>query len=168
MAGRFRQDLMYRLNAVTIKLPPLRERVDDIPLLAAHFARRSAPSPVRFSSEALSVLTRYYWPGNVRELENAVLHAVSMADDVIYPEHLPERVRVSLGSATESDGGTDTLDGLNGAASTYPTLAEMEVRYVTRVLQSTKGNKQAAAKILDIDRKTLSRIVARGGDVEAS
>ena len=167
-AGRFRQDLMYRLNAVTIKLPPLRERVDDIPLLAAHFARRSAPSPVRFSSEALSVLTRYYWPGNVRELENAVLHAVSMADDVIYPEHLPERVRVSLGSAAESDGGTDTLDGLNGAASTYPTLAEMEVRYVTRVLQSTNGNKQAAAKILDIDRKTLSRIVARGGDVEAS
>jgi DNA-binding NtrC family response regulator len=165
-AGRFRQDLMYRLNAVTIKLPPLRERVEDIPLLAAHFARRSAPTPVRFSSEALTVLTRYYWPGNVRELENAVLHAVSMADDVIYPEHLPERVRVSLGPANVSDA-VDTFAGLNGAASTYPTLAEMEVRYVTRVLESTNGNKQAAAKILDIDRKTLSRIVARGNDAEA-
>jgi len=166
-AGRFRQDLMYRLNAVTIKLPPLRERVEDIPLLAAHFARRSAPTPVRFSSEALTVLTRYYWPGNVRELENAVLHAVSMADDVIYPEHLPERVRVSLGAGTESDGAADALAALNGAAATYPTLAEMEVRYVTRVLESTNGNKQAAAKILDIDRKTLSRIVARGNDAEA-
>ena len=166
-AGRFRQDLMYRLNAVTIKLPPLRERVEDIPLLAAHFARRSAPSPVRFSSEALTVLTRYNWPGNVRELENAVLHAVSMADDVIYPEHLPERVRSSLGSAAGSDGTAEAFAGLNGSASTYPTLAEMEVRYVTRVLESTNGNKQAAAKILDIDRKTLSRIVARGNDAEA-
>ena len=165
--GRFRQDLMYRLNAVTIKLPNLRERVEDIPLLAAHFARRAAPSAVRFSPEALAVLTRYWWPGNVRELENAVLHAVSMADDVIYPEHLPERVRVSFESMPESEAATDPLSVLAEGASRFPTLAEMETRYVTRVLESTNGNKQAASKILDIDRKTLSRIVARGNAADA-
>ena len=166
--GRFRQDLMYRLNAVTIKLPPLRERVEDIPLLAAHFARRSAPSAVRFSPEALAVLTRYWWPGNVRELENAVLHAVSMSDDVVYPEHLPERVRASIESPVDANGSADALASTDGGSPKFPTLAEMEVRYVTRVLESTNGNKQAAAKILDIDRKTLSRIVARGTEADAS
>lgn len=166
-AGRFRQDLMYRLNAVTIKLPPLRERIEDISLLAAHFARRSAPTAVRFSPEALAMLTRYWWPGNVRELENAVLHAVSMADDVIYPEHLPERVRASSEPVEHSQGSTDPLSALTEGTSAFPTLAEMETRYVTRVLESTNGNKQAASKILDIDRKTLSRIVARGNETEA-
>jgi DNA-binding NtrC family response regulator len=167
-AGRFRQDLMYRLNAVTIELPPLRQRAEDIPLLADHFAKRSGRERARFSREALDVLTRYAWPGNVRELENAVLHAVSMADDVIYPEHLPERVRIgrpagSVSGATEvqSDGGHSPSAG---GPTGFPTLAEMETRYVRRVLESTNGNKQAAAKILDIDRKTLSRIVARNGD----
>ena len=165
-AGRFRQDLMYRLNAVTIKLPPLRERIEDISLLAAHFARRSAASAVRFSPESLAILTRYWWPGNVRELENAVLHAVSMSDDVIYPEHLPERVRVSFDSV-DPERHSDTLSGLAEGAIAFPTLAEMETRYVTRVLESTNGNKQAASKILDIDRKTLSRIVARGSEADA-
>ena len=167
-AGRFRQDLMYRLNAVTIKLPPLRERVEDIPLLATHFARRSAPSAVRFSPESLAVLTRYWWPGNVRELENAVLHAVSMSDDVVYPEHLPERVRASIESPVDANGSADALASTDGGSPKFPTLAEMEVRYVTRVLESTNGNKQAAAKILEIDRKTLSRIVARGTEADAS
>lgn len=158
--GRFRQDVMYRLNAVTIKLPPLRERTEDIPLLAAHFASRVASERVHFSREASQTLKRYPWPGNVRELENAVLHAVSMADDTIYPEHLPERVRLAV-----SDPLVDAVSDTAAAAtadSDLPTLGEMEVRYVTRVLDHTGGNKQAAARILNIDRKTLSRILARG------
>lgn len=162
--GRFRQDLMYRLNAVTIKLPPLRERVEDIPLLASHFASRVSSTKAPFSNEASQILKRYPWPGNVRELENAVFHAVSMADDVIYPEHLPERVRldsVDPLSDVVAANGSLAADG-----TTLPgellTLAEMEVKYVTRVLDHTGGNKQAAARILNIDRKTLSRILARG------
>ena len=164
-AGRFRQDLMYRLNAVTIELPPLRQRAEDIPLLADHFARRSGRERARFSREAVDVLTRYSWPGNVRELENAVLHAVSMADDVIYPEHLPDRVRVGRpgGTSAAASAPADPLAAFTRGTAGFSTLAEMEARYVTRVLESTNGNKQAAAKILDIDRKTLSRIVARNG-----
>jgi DNA-binding NtrC family response regulator len=162
--GRFRQDLMYRLNAVTIKLPPLRDRVEDIPLLAAHFASRVSSTKAHFSSKASQMLKKYSWPGNVRELENAVLHAVSMADDAIYPEHLPERVRLSASdplSGVVTENGGVPADAVM-ATQDLPTLAEMEVRYVTRVLDHTDGNKQAAARILNIDRKTLSRILARG------
>jgi len=156
--GRFRQDLMYRLNAVTIKLPPLRERVEDIPLLASHFASRVASAKSHFSAKASQMLKKYPWPGNVRELENAILHAVSMADDVIYPEHLPERVRLNSSDPVSEELPTSGQSGIGELS----TLADMEVRYVTRVLDHTGGNKQAAARILNIDRKTLSRILARG------
>ena len=163
--GRFRQDLMYRMNAVTIKLPPLRERAEDIPLLASHFASRVAASKVSFAADASKTLKSYPWPGNVRELENAVLHAVSMADDVIYPEHLPERVRTNGSHAgphsSQHASGADLLD-IEFVSGEIPSLAEMEVRYVTRVLHYTGGNKQAAARVLNIDRKTLGRILARG------
>jgi DNA-binding NtrC family response regulator len=150
-AGRFRKDLMYRLNAVTIKLPPLRERVEDIPLLALHFAARSAVPGVSFAEETLQMLKNYSWPGNVRELENAVLHAVSMSDDVIYPD----AELTGAGLAAPYAGAY-----MNGEIQ-FLTLAEMETKYVSRVLGSTKGNKQAAARILNIDRKTLSRIISR-------
>jgi len=162
--GRFRQDLMYRMNAVTIKLPPLRERTEDIPLLASHFASRVAASKVSFSADASKALKSYAWPGNVRELENAVLHAVSMADDVIYPEHLPERVRTNgaAGHQPLHSNGGDPLEVEFDSGGDIPSLAEMEVRYVTRVMQYTGGNKQAAARVLNIDRKTLTRILARG------
>ena len=161
--GRFRQDLMYRLNAVTIKLPPLRERAEDIPLLASYFASRVSSAKAPFSSEAAEKLKRYPWPGNVRELENAVFHAVSMADDVIYPEHLPERVRLDSADAlSDVVSGNGSISSAGAATGEFVTLADMEVRYVTRVLDHTGGNKQAAARILNIDRKTLSRILARG------
>ena len=162
--GRFRQDLMYRLNAVTIKLPPLRERAEDIPLLASYFASRVSSAKAPFSSESAEKLKRYPWPGNVRELENAVFHAVSMADDVIYPEHLPERVRNDSADPLSDVVSMNGSDPSSSPAATAEllTLADMEVRYVTRVLDHTGGNKQAAARILNIDRKTLSRILARG------
>src|SRR5262245_4716254 len=103
--GRFRQDLLYRLNAVTIHLPPLRERREDIRPLATHFAARTAgPSvrPVSFAKEALWLLENYDWPGNVRELENAVVRAVALSDQFVRPEDLPERVRRSFKYDNES------------------------------------------------------------------
>ncbi len=169
--GRFRQDLMYRLNAVTIQLPPLRERVEDIPLLAAHFARQTRQS-VRFSDTALEMLKNYNWQGNVRELENAVLHAASMCDGVIYPEHLPERLRrfsaVSRDtnfSGIQSDSINDLLPPPEDNGKWLP-LAEIEAKYVAQVLAHTGGNKQAAARLLNIDRKTLSRIIQRNEAVK--
>lgn len=164
--GRFRQDLMYRLNAVTICLPPLRERVEDIQLLAEHFASaagRSGAPAIRFSAAALELMKRYSWPGNVRELENSVLHAASMTDDVVYPDHLPERIREfdrEMFSA-ESNGDPSSSSNSNGPLAP---LADIEAAYVAKVLAHTGGNKQAAARILQIDRKTLTRILARNGE----
>ncbi len=159
--NRFRQDLMYRLNAVTIELPPLRERIEDIPLLAKHFAgqmRLPGAAPVEFSSPAIEMLKKYRWQGNVRELENAVLRAVSMCDDIIYPEHLPLRICNFTDEALES---ATVADSPTSLKREWLTLAVMEAKYTAQVLSSTGGNKQAAARILDIDRKTLTRIVNR-------
>jgi two-component system, NtrC family, response regulator AtoC len=159
--GRFRQDLMYRLNAVTIYLPPLRERLEDIPLLAEHFARQVKPDgngAPPFSPAALRLLESYNWQGNVRELENAVLHAVSLSDDVIYPEHLPARIRFFEEFPA---GGGEASETAARTGENWLTLAEMEEKYVAQVLAHTGNNKQAAARLLNIDRKTLSRIVNR-------
>jgi DNA-binding NtrC family response regulator len=160
-AGRFRQDLMYRLNGITIELPPLRERREDIPMLAEHFLVSSGvggESTREFSREALDVMKSYNWPGNVRELENAVLHAISMSDSAIYPEHLPARMQ---GSAHAADTAVSLDDGEPGKDQRWMTLAEAEAEYVAKVLKHTSNNKQAASRILNIDRKTLSRIANR-------
>ncbi len=161
-AGRFRQDLMYRLNAVTIELPSLRERVEDILLLAQHFAKKVRPdntSPIRFSDAVIRILESYDWPGNVRELENAILHSVSLADDVVNVEHLPTRIRdyreVSEHAAQSAEAEREHPGGK------WKSLAEVETAYANKVLLHTGGNKQAAARLLNIDRKTLSRIIAR-------
>ena len=163
--GRFRQDLMYRLNAVTINLPPLRERREDIPLLAAFFAERVLPldSPkITFSQAALEMLQNADWQGNVRELENAVLHAVSLADQIIYPEHLPLRVQKPNSNSVQFN---ETISNFVNEPAVNPqewnSLAEMHTKYVRQVLEHTKGNKQAAARLLQIDRKTLARIIGR-------
>ena len=159
--GRFRQDLMYRLNAVTIELPPLRERRQDIQMLAKHFLNNTElrSSVAReFSAEALTLLEGYDWPGNVRELENAVLHAASLSDQTIYPDHLPVRIRESvreIGPSSFNDEGEEV--------QRWVTLAEMETDYIGKVLKHTGNNKQAASRILNIDRKTLTRIANRTG-----
>ncbi len=157
--GKFRQDLMYRLNAVTITLPPLRERLDDIPLLVAHFARKAALEncePARFSPETLHTLQRYNWPGNVRELENAVLRGISLSDGTVYPEHLPPQVRLAVGTLTKAE------PEVSSKSDPPKPLAVAEYEHVVRVLEYTGGNKNAAARLLQIDRKTLSRIIERG------
>lgn len=166
---RFRQDLMYRLNAVTIHLPPLRERAEDIPLLAEHFAsrlRQADSPPITFSRPALEMLKNYDWTGNIRELENAILHAASLSDDVIYPEHLPARIRQFYEAPPARLQMTETPTEnysvpLSQSAQKWLPLAEMEAKYVAQVLVHTGGNKQAAARLLDIDRKTLMRIIKR-------
>ncbi len=160
--NRFRQDLMYRLNAVTIELPTLRERAQDIPLLAEHFAAQIRPpgaQSVKFSSAAIETLKKYGWQGNVRELQNAVLHAVSMCDDIIYPEHLPLRIRNFIEEPATTTNAADSPVSLK--SEEWLTLAGMEAKYTAQVLASTGGNIQAAARILNIDRKTLTRIVNR-------
>ena len=168
--GRFRQDLMYRLNAVTIQLPPLRERVEDIPLLAEYFARRmplADGSHVTFSPAALEMLKNYNWEGNVRELENAVLHAASLSNEIIYPEHLPDTIQnFSAESSTEAEVGKSPAEAVMSAAQTddeWLTLAALEAKYASKVLAHTGWNKQAAARLLGIDYKTLTRIIKRHG-----
>lgn len=152
--GAFREDLFYRLNVVTIVLPPLRERKDDIPLLANHFLQKFTESYGKaishISPEALERLVQYSWPGNVRELENTIERAVILSTHpIILPEDLPPAI----------------LRATEGAIPVFPErllpLKEIEKSYVLRVLQQTKGNKKKAAEILGIDRTTLYRILGR-------
>jgi DNA-binding NtrC family response regulator len=156
-AGRFREDLFYRLNTVSIRLPPLRDRREDILVLAQSFAERvfSLKSPVRFSREALELLERYPWPGNIRELENAVVRATAVCDGTIRVKDLPERIeKYSPDAASKQMAAADS-------PKEYLPISEIEARYVRDVLSHTRGNKQAAARLLGIDRKRLDRMIKR-------
>ncbi|KPL06441.1 Fis family transcriptional regulator [bacterium SM23_57] len=144
--GTFREDLFFRLNVLTVDIPPLRERGDDIIYLARHFAENFSKefgkqSP-RFSDEALQVLRSYYWPGNIRELQNVVQRIVVMTDsDLIEVPDLPSLMRFSALNKSGFD----------------RTLEEVEIEYIRNVLASVDGNKSKAAEILNIDRKTLRK-----------
>jgi DNA-binding NtrC family response regulator len=163
VAGRFRKDLFYRLNGMSIVLPPLRERREDIMPLAKSFAERvhSLSPTVSFSSDALVLLEKYPWPGNIRELENAVVRAVAMCDGIIRAQDLPELVRNHrvpiLGGPAPTAAAAPAID------DEWPSLARLEGRYVARVLVRTSGNKQKAARLLEVDRKTLNRMIDRHG-----
>ena len=161
--GRFRQDLLYRLNAVTIHLPPLRERRDDIRPLAKYFADRTMATeagPIGFSKEALWMLENYEWPGNIRELENAIVRATALCDQVVRPEDLPERIRRSFKTPIKETNGARGAPPSNDDEILL-SLSEVERRHILRVLTSTGGNKQAAARMLGIDRTTLQRKLER-------
>lgn len=163
--GNFREDLMYRLNAVTLNLPPLRERIEDIPIFIEHFAKRVRPQDdqtVNFPDETMKILTQYEWQGNVRELENAVLHAVSMSDRIVYPENLPARILRSVENCSDKSLEPGSLIETNKSSEKeWLSLADFQHKYVEQVLEHTGGNKQAAARLLNIDRKTLSRMIKR-------
>lgn len=158
-AGRFRNDLFYRLNADSVVLPPLRERGEDIPLLAQSFVDRvySFSPAVKFSPEALALLGHYGWPGNIRELENAVVRAVGVCDGTIKVKDLPQRVR----NYTQKQAANGENGGNGAIREEWVPLSEIEGRYVAQVLEHTRGNKQAAARVLAVDRKTLDRMIKR-------
>ncbi|HUB09551.1 MAG TPA: sigma-54 dependent transcriptional regulator, partial [Myxococcales bacterium] len=143
--GRFREDLYYRLNVVTIRLPPLRERPEDLPLLAEHFVRKHAQNEnARLSNEALALLTAYRWPGNVRELENVIARALALnASGAIVPDDLPDSIR-QPGAAPASGAPAKLFEG-------RPQLSEIDRRYAELVLSETGGNKSKAAEVLGID-----------------
>lgn len=161
-AGKFRQDLFYRLNAVSIVLPPLRERREDILPLAQSFAERvdSRGAPTFFSQEALDSLQLYPWPGNIRELENTIVRAVALCDGRIRRQDLPERVR-NYQEKHPAEASKEAKTISPEVEDELPSLAEMERQHVTKVLAHTKGNKQAAARLLNVDRKTLDRMIKR-------
>lgn len=163
-AGRFRQDLFYRLNAVSIRLPTLRERREDIPLLIEAFVPVSGRKKLKFSLEAIEMLHRYPWPGNVRELEHAVTRSVAMCDGTVLAQDLPERIRNHWDSITKTRNG----DLGYGQAQDWPSLENVEADYVARALAHSNWNKQATARLLHIDRKTLERMIKRHNIVRVS
>jgi DNA-binding NtrC family response regulator len=157
-ANRFREDLFFRLQVVTVRVPPLRDRKSDVPLLVRHFlvrhgARLGRPVP-RVAPEVMTELERYDFPGNVRELSHVVERAMLMArEGVITVADLPPEVtRASEPSSRQNDG---------AIVADWPTLSVLERRYIDRVLSRTGGNKTRAAEVLGVDRRTLNRLFAR-------
>jgi DNA-binding NtrC family response regulator len=148
--GAFREDLYYRLRVVEIALPPLRERVVDIPILAKHLVRRAAAAagyaePV-IGPDALATLVAHRWPGNVRELENCLTRAaVLAAGSVIRDQHL------------------GLIDRSATATGPLPSLEELEREHVQRVLAFTEGQKNRAADILGVSRPRLNRLLQKHG-----
>jgi DNA-binding NtrC family response regulator len=151
-AGRFREDLYYRLNVVSLTLPALRERREDIPLLINHFLARfggTGTPPKTLASETLRLLMAYGWPGNVRELANAIERLVILAPGpVVTPDDLPPNLRAAIGPPPLP---------ARGPAS----LSEMERVHIARVLSETGGKKMQAARLLGIDIKTLNQKIKR-------
>ncbi len=154
--GTFREDLYYRINVVSLTLPPLRERDEDIPLLVGHFIekynRETGKQVGKVHPDTMDILIDYAWPGNVRELENAIGHAfVHCRGDIILPEHLPQDIS-EAGSA-----GTET------ALKMLESLEDVEKAAITEMLKRCKGNRSRAAKRLGIGRSSLWRKIKRYG-----
>ncbi|MEK6534196.1 MAG: sigma-54 dependent transcriptional regulator [Thermodesulfobacteriota bacterium] len=157
-AGRFREDLYYRLNVVPIVLPPLRERKEDIPPLADHFLAIYREKNRKFlkgiSGKALDLLVRYDWPGNIRELENCIERAVIMArEEAIVPADFPPQIRM-LSMEGERDG-FDIPYGIS--------LDEMERALIVKTLAETGGNRTKTAEVLGINRRTLQNKLRQYG-----
>jgi transcriptional regulator with PAS, ATPase and Fis domain len=155
-ANRFRQDLFYRLNVVTLHVPPLSERKDDIPLLCRHFLEKHAENQGKtvdeISDDVLQVLVNYAFPGNVRELENIIERAVALAQGpIIQLQHLPADLQQL------------TLRIQRPGHREFMTLEEAEKEYILWVLKKVQWNKTRAAEILGIDRVSLWRKLKRFG-----
>ncbi|GAC1470572.1 MAG: sigma-54 dependent transcriptional regulator [Isosphaeraceae bacterium] len=166
-AEQFREDLFFRLNTFEIHLPPLRERRDDIPALAAHmlarFGARRGGLGASLTAEAVALLTEHEWPGNIRELANAIERATILAGGgPIRPEHLPTQSPPRRGSggtaglSAVSQGGTSAVTGPHFTIPEgTPTLRDIEMKYIQVILERHNGNKPAASKELGISLKTL-------------
>jgi DNA-binding NtrC family response regulator len=158
--GKFREDLYYRLNVVKIDLPPLRERREDIPLLATHFTQKYArmgESPKQISPEAMTVLLTSRWPGNIRELENAIERAcVTSRDNVIQPENLPAEL---LNPSPMKLPFPISLDRPLPALK-REVVAHLEHQYIRKVLLKTRGNVGRCAKLCGLSRRSMSAKIA--------
>jgi DNA-binding NtrC family response regulator len=153
--GTFREDLYYRLSVVPIKLPPLRDRTGDVPLLVDHFLKMHSQKRNgrrrSVSKRALEMLSAYSWPGNVRELEHTIERILILEDsEVIEPEHLPTFISQRQGEFQVFSEESFSLE-------------ELEKRYIQFVLRQTKGKRQEAARILGINRKTLTTKIKKYG-----
>jgi DNA-binding NtrC family response regulator len=160
-AGKFREDLFYRLSVVTLRVPALKERRTDIPLLAERFLglvlEREGHKQLTLSEETIRTLVAYNWPGNVRELESAIEYAVLHArGHAIVPEDLPEKLQTAQVRAA-------ARSPLSALFEDLPALDELERRYLLYILEVTGGNRTRAAEILGIDRRTLYRMIERYG-----
>jgi DNA-binding NtrC family response regulator len=154
--GTFREDLFYRLNVIPVTLPPLRQRREDIPLLAQHFVRKSCRdnglSPKTISQDALRVLMAHEWPGNIRQFENAIEHAVALAAATtdIGPEQLPAEVRERAGSLV-----MPALSIPDEGINFTSVVSQVEKELILRCLEKTGGNKRQAARLLNLSRTTF-------------
>jgi two-component system, NtrC family, response regulator AtoC len=146
-AGRFREDLYYRLNVVAISLPPLRQRKEDIPLLVQRFLSRSQ-RPITIGPDALDKIMAHHWPGNVRELENVIARAIVLAPGEIIT---PDSIRISSRSASAGD----WLDQVPVRDGYWPNIRKLENHLVKTALEQAKGNKAEAARILGVQRRLL-------------
>ncbi|MGB7284046.1 MAG: sigma-54 dependent transcriptional regulator [Candidatus Acidiferrum sp.] len=155
-AGTFRKDLYFRLNVVTVHLPPLRDRRSDIPMLVHHFLDRYAPdSHLQVTSAAMKSLLSYEWPGNIRELENCIARAITLGDrKVIDVIDLPPAIR-----SEQTDSSTGTPQDSSSLSTTA--LAEMEKMTILRVFEQANGDKALAGRMLGISRATLYRKLKR-------
>ena len=153
-AGEFREDLYYRLKVLTIQLPPLRDRKDDVPLLVEHFLRLHQPQgrpPRRLGEGVMTALQSYDWPGNIRELENEVTRMVSLGDETIVPDILSESIRRGTSLVAGSEEETEAVQNL------LELVESVERREITKALTQSQGNKTKAAELLGISRFTLQR-----------
>ena len=162
--GRFREDLFYRLNVITIEVPPLRERSSDIPVLAEHFLNRMRQETGRphlsFSQEALTLLERFPFPGNVRQLQNIVERAATLADsDVLGIEMLPSTLRGDQNAEVPISERPTIVEGF----SLERLLDETERRYLVSALEKAEGNKTRAAELLGITFRSLRYRLAKHG-----
>jgi DNA-binding NtrC family response regulator len=157
--GRFREDLFYRLSVFVLRVPPLRDRRSDIPLLADRFLRAAAErGGLRFQEEVVKTLVAYDWPGNVRELESAVEYAVLRARGAeVTPEDLPLKLQ------SEEVRAKAARSPLSALFDDLPTIEELERRYLLHVLDAVGGNRSRAAEVMGIDRRTLYRMAERFG-----
>lgn len=163
-AGKFREDLYYRLKVISIDLPALRERMEDLPELVetfvARFAEKNGKAVSHVSDEAMALLKSYSWPGNIRELEHAIERAVAMTNtSILFPEDFPPELRRPDGAVA----GTAPVATGGAAPGPQTSLEEMERVHIVKVLQETGFNKSRASEILGIDRATLYRKAQRYG-----
>ena len=167
--GRFREDLYYRLNVVKLNLPPLRDRKEDIPVLAQHFVQRACADNGRpaktLSQGALRLLMHFAWPGNIRHLQNAAEHAVAMSGEAteIAPDHLPDDIHSPVTAGALALPPTPD-EGINFASTMNRVERELILRYLTKA----NGNKRRAARLLNLSRTTLIDKLHRLGLTDTS